>query len=102
MRDAAARQVLDRLTRLVTTLFDVPIAMINLVDEERLLFASWAITTDVTIDEPGMPLPHSICRHAVLSRMPLVIEDARAHPVVARAARNEETSAWSGTSACRC
>ena len=42
VRDAAARQVLDRLTRLVTTLFDVPIAMINLVDEERLLFASWA------------------------------------------------------------
>jgi DNA-binding transcriptional MerR regulator len=82
VRDAAARQVLDRLTRLVTTLFDVPIAMINLVDEERLLFASWAITTDVTIDEPGTPLPHSICQHAVLSRMPLVIEDARVHPVV--------------------
>ena len=82
VRDAAARQVLDRLTRLVTALFDVPIAMINLVDEERLLFASWAITTDVTIDEPGVPLPHSICQHAVLSRMPLVIEDARAHPVV--------------------
>ena len=27
-----------------------------------------------------MPLPHSICQHAMLSRMPLVIEDARAAP----------------------
>ena len=43
--DTAARQVLDRPTRLVTTLLDVPIAMINLVDEERLLFASWANPT---------------------------------------------------------
>ena len=82
VRDAAARQVLDRLTRLVTTLLDVPLAMINLVDEERLLFASWANATGVTIDDPVAPLPHSICQHAVLSRMPLVIENAREHPIV--------------------
>lgn len=82
VHDAAARQVLDRLTRLVSALLDVPIAMINLVDEERLLFASWIVPTELTLDESGMPLPHSICQHAVLSRMPLVIEDARAHSVV--------------------
>ena len=56
--------------------------MINVVDEERLLFASWANATGVTIDEPVAPLPHSICQHAVLSRMPLVIENAREHPIV--------------------
>lgn len=82
VRDAAARQVFDRLTRLVSALLDVPIAMINLVDEEQLLFASWVCPTELTLDERGTPLPHSICQHAVLSRMPLVIEDARAHPVV--------------------
>ena len=82
MRDAAARQVLDRLTRLVSALFDVPIVMINLVEGERLLSASWVVPADVTVDERGMPLPRSICQHAVLSRKPLVIEDARAHPLL--------------------
>lgn len=82
VRDAAARQVLDRLTRLVSALFDVPIAMINLLDEERLLFASWTAPPELTLDESGVPLPHSICQHAVQSRMPLVIEDARTHPVM--------------------
>lgn len=81
-RDAAARQVFDRLTRLVSVLLDVPIAMINVVDEEQLVFASWVCPTELTLDERGMPLAHSICRHAVLSRLPLVIEDARAHPMV--------------------
>ena len=82
VRDAAARQVFDRLTRLVAALLDVPIAMINVVDEEQLLFASWVSPTELTLDERGMPLGHSICQHAVLSRLPLVIEDARAHPVL--------------------
>jgi DNA-binding transcriptional MerR regulator len=79
-RDATARQVLDRLTRLVSALLEVPIAMVNLVDEDRLLSASWVAPPEVTV-EGGMPLPHSICQHAVLSHMPLVIEDARAHPL---------------------
>ncbi|MBA3476042.1 MAG: MerR family transcriptional regulator, partial [Actinobacteria bacterium] len=82
VRDAAARLVFDRLTRLVSALLDVPIAMINLVDEEQLLFASWVCPTELTLHERGMPLPHSICQHSVLSAMPLVIKDARAHPVV--------------------
>ena len=81
VRDAAARRVLDRLTRLVSTLLDVPIAMVNLVDGDRLLSASWVAPSGLTVDDGGMPLPHSICQHAVLSRLPLVIEDARVHPV---------------------
>jgi MerR family transcriptional regulator, light-induced transcriptional regulator len=80
VRDAAAQQLLDRLARLVSALLDVPLAMINLVDGDRLLFASWVAPDDANLDERGIPLPHSICRHAVLSRKPLVIEDAHAHP----------------------
>lgn len=82
VRDAAARQILDRLTRLVSALFDVPVAMINLVDGDRLLFASWVAPDEADLDERGIPLPHSICQHAVLSRKPMVIEDARAHPLL--------------------
>jgi len=82
VRDAAARQVLDRLTRLVSALFEVPIAMVNLVEGDRLLSASWVVPAGVTVDDGGMPLPHSICQHAVLSRQPLVIADARVHPVL--------------------
>ena len=82
LRDAAARQVFDRLTRLVCALLDVPIAMINIADGEQLLFASWVAPAGLTLDERGTPLRDSICQHAVLSRGPLVIEDARAHPVL--------------------
>lgn len=82
VRDAATRQVFDRLTRLVSSLLDVPISMINVVDEEQLLFASCVCPAELNLDERGMPLRHSICQHAVLSRMPLVIEDARAQPMV--------------------
>lgn len=81
VRDAAAQQVLDRLTRLVSALLDVPIALINVVDGEQLFCASWFGPTELTPEERGMPLPQSICQHAVLSRLPLVIEDARSHPV---------------------
>jgi hypothetical protein len=72
----------DRLTRLARNLLNAPIAQISLIDEERQFFKS-----AVGMDEPWAsaretPLSHSICQHAVDARVPLVIEDARVHPLV--------------------
>ena len=52
------------------------------MDEDRQFFKSC-----IGLDEPWRsarqtPLSHSFCQHALESREPLVIEDARSHPLV--------------------
>jgi len=79
---AGDQQVFDRLTSLVTSLLDVPISLISVVEPERQLFASCVGLEPPWSDARETPLSHSFCQHAVLSQEPLVIEDARAHPLV--------------------
>lgn len=61
----------DRLTRLAKRLFDVPIALVSLVDEDRQWFKS-CIGLDVR--ETSREL--SFCGHAILGEEILVVEDA--------------------------
>ena len=75
--DHAARDVFDRVTRLVSLALDVPVALINLVRDGDLLFAScvgpeapWSTTT-------GVPIGHAACQFAILSDQPLAISDVR-------------------------
>lgn len=80
--DTPAEEAYDRLTRLAMNLLNAPIAQVSLIDEDRQFFKS-----AYGIDEPWAsaretPLSHSICQHAVDGREPLVIEDARTHPLV--------------------
>lgn len=80
--DASDRQVFDRLTRLVPVLLDVPVALITVVDGDDLLFASCVGPEDPWGSTPAIPYSHSPCRYAIGSRTPLLIEDARTHPLV--------------------
>ncbi|MEO8689910.1 MAG: GAF domain-containing protein [Solirubrobacteraceae bacterium] len=80
--DTHAEEGYDRLTRLAMNLLNAPVAQVSLVDEDRQFFKS-----AYGLDEPWAsaretPLSHSICQHAVDARVPLVIEDARNHPLV--------------------
>ena len=65
----------DRLTRLASRLFDVPIALVNLIDrdEQRSLSCLGLPTSD-------MPRAQSFCAHAIASSEPLVIPDLAADP----------------------
>ena len=80
--DTAARTLFDRTTRLAASLLDVPIAVITIADDEQLHFASCVGPTHPWGSTPGIPLSHSACQHAIRSRQPLLIEDARTDPLV--------------------
>ena len=80
--DTPAADPYDRLARLAAKLLNTPVALVTLVDEDRQFFKSC-----VGLDEPWRsarqtPLSHSFCQHALETDEPLVIEDARSHPLV--------------------
>ncbi len=80
--DSPAEEVFDRLTRLASRLIPSPTALVSIVDDERQFFKSF-----VGLDEPWAsrretPLSHSFCQHVVVSGQPLIVEDAREHPLV--------------------
>lgn len=70
--DSGTHERFDRLTRLAKRMFDVPIALISLVDRHMLHFkscdgiANGQVLRDI-----------SFCGHAILSTHPLVVEDAQ-------------------------
>ena len=80
--DAAARELFDRTTRLAASLLEVPVALITVADDDQLHFASCVGPEHPWGSTPGIPLSHSACQHAIRSRRPLPIEDARSHPLV--------------------
>ncbi len=80
--DTPPEESFDRLTRLVSRLLDVPVALVSLVDEDRQFFKAqfglegpWAALGE-------SPLDRSFCKFTLGSSEPLVIEDARVDPLV--------------------
>lgn len=70
--DTAPEERFDRLTRLAKRLFDVPITLVSLVDENRQWFKSC-----VGIRARETPRDVSFCAHAILTDDILVVPDAR-------------------------
>ena len=75
--DTPPAEAFDRLTRLVTRILNVPVALVTLVDRDRQFFKSC-----IGLPEPWMsgretPLSHSFCQYTVMTREPLIITDAR-------------------------
>lgn len=80
--DSPPEEVFDRLTTLASKLLNAPIALVSLVDDHRQFFKSqiglpepWATNREST-------LPYSFCKHVVTTGEPLIISDARSHPVL--------------------
>lgn len=73
--DTAPEERFDRLTRLAARIFDVPIAMINLVDANRL----WAKSHVGPVTREN-PRAGSFCARTVLGEEMLVLPDTLAHP----------------------
>lgn len=71
----------DRLTSLATRILDVPVALVSLVDENRQFFKSCIGLAEPWASQRETPLILAFCRDAVDSGEPLVIGDARQHPL---------------------
>jgi len=80
--DSPAEEAFDRLTKLAAKLLNAPVALISLVDSDRQFFKSSVGLAEPWRSARQTPLTHSFCRHTLITRQPLVIEDARTHPLV--------------------
>ena len=69
--DTPAEERFDRITRIAQKLFDVPIALVSLVDEDRQWFKS-----RLGIDATETPRELSFCAHAILDDRILLVPDA--------------------------
>jgi GAF domain-containing protein len=72
----------DRLTALASEILGAPVALVSLVAEDRQFFKSCVGLPEPWSSRRETPLSHSFCQHVVASREPLVVEDARVHPVL--------------------
>jgi hypothetical protein len=80
--DSDAEEAFDRLTRVVTAVLGVPVALVSLVDADRQFFKSCVGLPEPWATARGTPLSHSFCQHVVGTGEPLVVRDAREHPEV--------------------
>lgn len=80
--DSPSEPAYDRLTRLVGSVLAAPVALVSLVDRDRQFFKSCYSTSDQWPDTRETPLSHSFCAHVVDTGEPLIITDARRHPLV--------------------
>ena len=72
----------DRITGLVSRLLHAPVALVSLVDTDRQFFKSSVGLSEPLASARQTPLSHSFCQHVVSSAAPLIVGDARKHPVV--------------------
>lgn len=70
--DSLAEERFDRLTRMAKRLFDVPIALVSLIDDKRQWFKS-----GIGLDVRETPRDISFCGHAILGDDIFVIPDAQ-------------------------
>ncbi len=82
LADSAPEESFDRLTRMVTRLLGVPVALISLVDDKRQFFKSQQGLQGPAGEQRQTPLSHSFCQHVVIERSPLVVTDAENDPRV--------------------
>jgi PAS domain S-box-containing protein len=82
--DSPPTEDFDRFTRLVTKALGVPVALVCVIDaaNNRQFFTSACGLNEPWASQRQTPLSHSFCKHVVASGKPLMVEDARDHPLV--------------------
>ena len=80
--DSPAEEAFDRLTRLAISILRIPVSLVSIVGRDRQFFKSAGGLPAKVADVRQTPLTHSFCQHVVASGEPLIISDARQHPLV--------------------
>jgi hypothetical protein len=73
---------MEHLAQRVCRWLNVPVALVSLVQPEQQVFPGMAGLPEPWASKRSTPLSHSFCQHVVTSAQPLIISDARAHPLV--------------------
>lgn len=80
--DSDVEPTFDRHARLAAQVLNAPVALVSLVDSDREFFKSCVGLPEPWASARELPLTHSFCQHAVATREPVVVEDARQHQVL--------------------
>lgn len=80
--DSEPEESFDRLTRMVTRLLGVPVALVSLVDDRRQFFKSQHGLEGAISEDRQTPLTHSFCQYVVIDKAPLIVTDAENDPRV--------------------
>ncbi len=79
--DTPAEESFDRISQLAARILNVPVALVSLVDANRQFFKSCLGLPEPYSEWRETPLSSSFCKHVVSSAEPLILSDAREHPV---------------------
>jgi PAS domain S-box-containing protein len=79
--DTAAEEAFDRLARLAARLLVAPIALVTLVDSDRLFLKACLGLPEPWASARQLPLSHSLCQRQLATGQPLVLGDVRADPL---------------------
>jgi len=75
--DTPTEERFDRITRLAAEFFGVPIAYVAFIDTDR----QWIKSRHGHEGPVEVPRDYSFCRYTILRDQPLIIPDAREHPI---------------------
>lgn len=81
--EQATDACLDHLVRTTAELMRTPMALVSIITEDRQWWKAMHGMPPALMAARGTPRDHSFCVHAVAARAPLVVHDAKAHPVFA-------------------
>ena len=79
---AASDPGMERYAQRVRRWLDVPVALVSLVQPDQQVFPGMAGLPEPWASRRCTPLSHSFCQHVVTTTAPLIVEDARDHPLV--------------------
>ncbi len=82
--DARRRLALDAITRLAAQTTAASSAAVSLVTSDRQIHPSTYRADGLPTESDERPISHSLCQFVVINDAPLVVEDARAHPVLSQ------------------
>ena len=80
--DSPPEEAFDRLTRLAGSILNTPVSLVSLVANNRQFFKSQFGLPEPWATRRETPLSHSFCQHVVTNGSPLIVADAREHPLL--------------------
>jgi signal transduction protein with GAF and PtsI domain len=80
--DTPPEEAFDQLARVAARVTQAPMALVSIVDVNRQFLKSCIGSIAPRPEERETPITHSFCKYAVMNKEPLIIADAREHPLV--------------------